>query len=785
MHRFSFLVLALGLLSCGAPETDSLVTRLVDVFPDARVTGTPAAAPAIEPIEWAFDGESPPEWGAGTGVTGSRVSDGHLVGRSTTDIPIVTLERTGDLDDPDVLHEVVVRARVSDGANLSVNFTSRDEVDIEGTLERMNRFPWEMTTPVIPGDEVQTYRLSPGPRSISASGTRHVLLRPTDVSGADFEVESVRLVFRKEHLATIPSGVSWQGLSDIFRETVVTRSPETVTYDVQLPQSAFVELALGTVEDWPVTFRVTLDDDVLLERTLTTPYRWEEVPLRLEGRAGPGKLSFSATSAHTGALAFWGAPSIRDLGASPQRSAGEGHAPPKRVFVVLLDTLRSDHLDAYGYERETAPTVTKLAEGGALFADAIAQGAWTKVSVPSLLSSTYPTSNGIVNFTDKIPAAATTLAESFRDAGYATWAASGNGFAGRRSNLHQGVEVFHESSSLDLPEGQSRSKDSRVLVDRLLPWLEAHRDVPFFVYLHATDPHTPLKPYAPYDTLWTDTQEAETYEEQLDGLRPVIEESPRIGSLPVAHELEEAGIDPDAFVAHELAWYDGSTLGADVEIRRVLEKLRELEIEDDTLIVFLSDHGEEFLDHGGHFHEENVYGELVNVPLVFHWPGVIPAGTVAEETVQLLDVSPTILDLAGLEKPELMQGVSLMPLMNFDGDERRWSSRPAISEWKKRPDMKDSPIVDAFGIIVDGYKLVHNIDRPEGVPEFELYDHRIDPLDQNDIADENPEIVERLSQQLADWHQWAQANALPTDAEATEGLDAEELERLRSLGYVQ
>ena len=135
-----------------------------------------------------------------------------------------------------------------------------------------------------------------------------------------------------------------------------------------------------------------------------------------------------------------------------------------------------------------------------MFKDAIAQGAWTKVSVPSMLSSTYPTSNGIYEMYHKLPASADTMAEAFRAAGYATWAGSGNGFSGRSTNLHQGVEVLHENGSLQVPEGQSRSKSARVLVDRLLPWLESHHDVPFFVYLHPIDPHSPYEPYRPYDT---------------------------------------------------------------------------------------------------------------------------------------------------------------------------------------------------------------------------------------------------------------------------------------------
>jgi arylsulfatase A-like enzyme len=252
--------------------------------------------------------------------------------------------------------------------------------------------------------------------------------------------------------------------------------------------------------------------------------------------------------------------------------------------------------------------------------------------------------------------------------------------------------------------------------------------------------------------------------------------------LPLKQELEKAGIDPEEFVKIELDWYDGSIRGADVELGRVLEKLDELGIAEKTLVVFLSDHGEEFLDHGGHFHEENVYGELVNVPLALRWPGTLASGRVVEDTVQLLDLAPTVLDLAGLSIPESMQGQSLRPLLDPEG---KWRARPAISEWRRRTDQRNSRMVDAFSIIEGEWKLVRNVERPEDVPEFELYHHRTDPLDQKNVASDHPEIVERLAQQLEAWHKWALENRLPSDGEAAEAMTSEELQRLRSLGYVQ
>src|SRR5207249_11273508 len=134
-------------------------------------------------------------------------------------------------------------------------------------------FPPSFTSPVVAGGEMRSYVLK---TSMSGAGSRvrHVLLRPGDQPGATFEVESIRLVLRREHLAAVASGLGWQGPSEVYRETLVARSPEAITFDVGLPSRPRLDVALGTVEDGPVTFRVPVrpdgaDEEPVLERTVT------------------------------------------------------------------------------------------------------------------------------------------------------------------------------------------------------------------------------------------------------------------------------------------------------------------------------------------------------------------------------------------------------------------------------------------------------------------------------------------------------------------------------------
>jgi arylsulfatase len=761
--------------ACGGSKPESTVIRLVDEFPSVQIENLSTAGETIAPTEWRFeDPAAVGSWKAGPGVERLSARDGRLTGRSTTEFPLIHVERSSGLDDSDLLHEVVIRARVSRGSNLAISFRGSEKVDLAEIADGGKRFPWALSTPLLPGDELQTYRFNVSAStltSVDSSDTRHVLLRPTDAAGADFEIESIRLVFRKEHLASIASGVGWQGLGEVYRESIVSRSPEKLRFGIRVPENAILDLAIGTVEQGPVTFKISAGE-VEMARTLTTPNRWEELSLDLGKLAGREvTLELALEAAGDGSLGFWGAPAVRARGSAKA---------PRGVVFFLIDTLRRDRLDAYGFSRETAPHLRALAESGVLFQDAIAQGAWTKVSVPSILTSTYPTSNGIYELNHRMPASGVTIAEALRGAGYATWSTSSVQFTGRGSNLHQGVEVLNEAGSLPKDD---RGKNARYFVDRLLPWLESHKDVPFFAMIHATDPHSDYEPNRPYDTLWAATDAKQKHKEWTEKVTPFIESSfMKDMGLPTRTELDKAKIDPEEFVKVELDWYDGSIRGADVELGRVLEKLKELGIAEKTLVVVFSDHGEEFLDHGGHFHEENVYGELTNVPLVMSWPSVLPEGKLVADTVQLLDLAPTILDLAGIGVPDRMQGQSLKPLLDPSG---KFRARPAISEWRRRTDQLGTRIVDAFSIIEGEWKLVRNVERPEDVPEFELYNHRTDPLDQKNVASENPEVVERLAQQLEAWHKWALERKLPSDDESAEGLSSDELERLRSLGYVQ
>lgn len=776
---------AFGCVAPAPPDT----LRLVDAFEAERVEG-PAALPgsATARSEWRFDGPPPKlepaptfGWRANAGVQGLAVREGRLEGRTTSAIGAIAIERLTGLDDPDPLHAIEVRARISAGANLSVQ-TRPGSLDLQRVANPFAGAPLTtFSTPILPGERFETYTIAVT-SSVSGARIRSVLLRPSDAAGASFAIESVRLVFRKERLAEVPSGVSWQGLSDVYQETIVTRAPQTARFEVALPRRPVLDLALGTPEDGPLTFRVTVSRAggppvPVLEQTLTTPHRWERSRLDLSAFAGARvTLALSLAGERPGAVGFWGAPTLRQ-----QKGASRG---AQGVILIQGDTLRIDHLDAYGYERPTAPTLRRLAERGVLFRNALAQTGWTKASASSVMTSLYPTTHGVHRIPDRLPASANTLAESFRAAGYATLALSSVAFTGRLTNLHQGFEELHEVESLPGRSGVYTSKTARPYVDRLVEWLNAHPETPFFVYLHVFDPHSPYEPRPPYNTMWADPARRDKHLEEEERLKAVIGD-PFLAERGMAtrEEFLKAGIDPAEHLRQHKDWYDGSIRGMDDELARLLERMRGLGLADRTLFAFFADHGEEFQDHGRMWHGQSVYGEMIRVPLVFSGPGIV-AQPARDEVVQLIDVMPSLLEASRIAAPPGIQGQSLMPLLT-NGRSGAWSPRPAIAE--KNP-MAESgfPGASVSTAIVDGdWKLIHNVVRPEDKPEYELFAFWGDPLDHENVAERNPAVVARLAKALEAWRRAADEARLKPDGQATEGMTSEQLEKLRSLGYVK
>src|SRR5439155_5659147 len=257
-----------------------------------------------------------------------------------------------------------------------------------------------------------------------------------------------------------------------------------------------------------------------------------------------------------------------------------GTAPP-HLLVVTIDTLRADHVGAYGYSAAATPAMDRLAREGVLVEVAVAQVPQTRPSHVSIFTGRYPFEHGIRdNFSPPLPAKIPTLATLLSRAGYDTAAFIGAYPVARSSGLDQGFAVFDDpfgaGESTTTREARSERRAGEV-VDHALAWLAKPRRAPFFVWAHLYDPHAPYEPPAPF--------------RQRFARRP----------------------------------YDGEVAYADAQVRRLLAWLDQSGRAADTLVVVTSDHGEGLGDHGESEHMLLVYDSTLRVPLILRWPGRLPA----------------------------------------------------------------------------------------------------------------------------------------------------------------
>ncbi|HEX5044953.1 MAG TPA: sulfatase [Candidatus Polarisedimenticolaceae bacterium] len=431
------------------------------------------------------------------------------------------------------------------------------------------------------------------------------------------------------------------------------------------------------------------------------------------------------------------------------------------VLLITVDTLRADHLGAFGGKRDTSPNIDALAREGVRFDAAIAQWPKTTPSVTSLLTGTYGSRHGVVRKArQRVPAEHLLLPELLREAGYRSAAVLTNGNLGREFGFAQGFDTFR-------PLGAERAER---VSDGAVAWLRSEGGKPgkFFLWLHYLDPHAPYRPPAPYDRMYVGDR---FYAPQR--VLPLDQDREGgLGSIPF-----EAALPASQEAAYYVAQYDAEIRYTDAQIGRVLRELEALGLDGNTLVVFTADHGESLGEHDYWFqHGMLPYEDCLRVPLVLRGPKLGPPRVVTAP-VELIRILPTVLDYAGLPPSPQAQSQSLLPLLRDPSP--RW---PQVA-------YAEAGYADDYQRILRGerYKLVlvpSAEDRAEMAgTQFELYDLAADPGETRNLLAERPEVARALARDLLGWMETAGARGTATGE--TVALDEHADEQLRSLGYVR
>ena len=417
----------------------------------------------------------------------------------------------------------------------------------------------------------------------------------------------------------------------------------------------------------------------------------------------------------------------------------------RNVILLSIDTLRADHLQTWGYDRPTSPFLTSLAERGTVFLAAYSQAPWTLPSHASLLMSRAPSSlgKGVWERPHRLPESAVSIAEVLHDAGLRTHAVVNGGFVSATFGLGQGFEEYDE-----------HDRRTAATVRRAGRWLETLApDERFFLFLHTYEVHEydpPPEVAAEFAHLYSG------YLDELgDQLPRFVQDREMDSDLP---DLDEAARQ------HVVDLYDAGIRSVDDAVAELWALLEERGLVDDTLLVVTSDHGEELFEHGGTGHGYTLHDENTHVPLILVGAG-LPARRVSQQ-VRLLDVSPTLAELAGVPAPPEWEGVSLLRVLEGDT-----TPRPAFSEQAHHP-FVSLRLAGPTGTL----KYIRGADGGQ------LYDLAADPGEEHDLAGHAPAEAD-LRGQLDAWIVAHDAWPPPSGSGPPQ-LEDELLDQLRRLGYV-
>lgn len=414
---------------------------------------------------------------------------------------------------------------------------------------------------------------------------------------------------------------------------------------------------------------------------------------------------------------------LATLGLCAQTAPAAQRASRPNVLLITLDTTRADRIGAYGYTLADTPALDRLAREGVRFDDATSQSPLTAPAHAALLTGQYPGRLGIRNnASSPIPDSAVTLAESLRGAGYRTGAFIGAFVVDRAYGFAQGFDVFDAAFAGFRQEIKGQvQRPAKEVVDPALAFIaSAPASAPFFAWVHLYDPHTPYEPPPPYNVKF--------------GKRP----------------------------------YDGEIAYADAQLGRIVSALRASGALDRTIVAIVGDHGEALGDHGEEDHGIFLYEAVTRVPWIMRLPNGERAGSVVAEQVRQVDLTPTILDLAGAGSNARTDGESIAALMR--GTARRDPPPSYTETW--------------YPLLHFGWSRLRALRVGEwkyiAAPKPELYDLRSDRAERRNVIAERSSVASRMAAELETVERSFGAAATVPTAQP----DAETIARLRSLGYI-
>jgi len=552
-----------------------------------------------------------------------------------------------------------------------------------------------------------------------------------------------------------------------------------------------------------MTFRVTAIPDgagggeptTLFEERYAGKEAWGQRSVDLADFAGQTvTLGLEADSEAEGRVALWGAPTV----------TGAGQPPLPNVVFYVFDGGAADYMSVYGYNRRTTPILERLAQEGVVFERAYSNSSWTLPSTVSFMTSLQTSVTGaLTNRVNPIPAEAVTMAEHMHRASYQTAVFTGNPNAGTLSGLQRGADLFREDWE-DFSYGRNNHKESsKYLHEGLWGWREDYPRQPFWAHFQTTDTHGDFPAPPPFGGLFVTADESESWLESRERLNEFGD-----ARRPHSPAFDSTGINRTEFYSVAKGLYDEAMAHNDYRLGQVIDRLKAEGEWENTLLIIGGDHSiraaladiglalSDSLPPQWSQRRPMLRPTVSRVPLMFVWPGHIEGGRRIDQTVSMIDVLPTLLDLLGLPPAEIAQGQSLAPLiMGREG----WEPRPVIlDEFYADPEAGE---LGGTIEVVDGRwgaSLEIGPD-PQQQPEEDgdeeaaetqrsvpllLYDLWNDPMALRSLHEERPDLVQKYTAFLEEQLEAHLALGQYFTPSGEVELTPEQLRTLRSLGYI-
>jgi len=434
-------------------------------------------------------------------------------------------------------------------------------------------------------------------------------------------------------------------------------------------------------------------------------------------------------------------------------------APAPYVVVIVLDTVRYDALGCNGNPHRPTPHLDSLTVDGVRYENAISSSGWTLPAMASLMSGAWPSIHGgLGRGTNLSPVRAEVpmAAEVLKARGFATAGFANAAFVSPKLGFGRGFDVFDHVYAYN--QDTRRANET---IDAALAYVRDHRTEPTLLFIHLFDPHLDYDPPGNYRNLYT---------------RGRSEPAPPL-SLEACLTLQRND-DADPPSRDDIDYVSGVYLGevafTDAHIGRFLQEFETLGLYDDATIIVTSDHGEEFWEHGGFEHGHTLHDELVRVPLIIKFPAYVSLSRhVVPEQVRVLDVMPTVFDLHDIVPPESFIGRSLLPLARGGDNVERVAFSESVLYGTRMVSWRTSR-----------YKYIHDIEAGEHALG-QLYDCIEDPAERNDLRVALPDVAEAMRSDCMEFYLGMLAHARTMSPLEPIDMSPEEIDKLRSLGYIR